>query len=512
MEPARRVHIQAVANAYDLIAVAVIAVDEGGSVVYANARGRTMLAEASTLPIAVARTHQNPLLHTVSTPSGKLSAFEVSWTPLPNDAGVRIATVRPVSDERRALAALTESEAFFSDVFDAFPGSVITLDETGAIVLANAQWRISARVNGLSLPNDGVGCNYLAACDLATGADREIGRRVANGIRAVLTRKQMLFETDYALTGTPDDRWCRVIVIPLDHPGVLVVHTEITSSVHDHAKLRESEHRFRAIFDRALEGMVLFDDDLCIAQANGSAERIFGYEPGGLVGRNASALLGGADIGLFGVEWSKARMQRATPLIVQTVKRTGDVVRIEASLSHDIAAGRHLLVVRDVTEEWRLSEELRQSQKLEVLGRFSAGIAHDFNNLLTVILANAEELRGDSDAPAAEIRRAAQDGAALIQRIMAFSRHSTFTLETLDLHDLLEQLHPLLRRLLPTSIDVQTRSAPGLWVVASPISLEQIVMNLATNSRDAMPRGGSFTVSASFATNGHDVELRVADS
>ncbi|MBS1854609.1 MAG: CHASE3 domain-containing protein [Acidobacteria bacterium] len=159
------------------------------------------------------------------------------------------------------------------------------------------------------------------------------------------------------------------------------------------------------------------------------------------------------------------------------------------------------IVFRDVTARRQLEEQLRQSQKLEAVGQLAGGIAHDFNNLLTVIEGYAEMMRSDlpEDSPwrdpTQEILVAAQRAASLTRQLLAFSRRQVLQPIRLNLNDNVTATLRMLARLLGENIEVLTRPAPGLWdVLADPGQIDQIIVNLAVNARDAMPHGGSLTI------------------
>jgi signal transduction histidine kinase len=153
---------------------------------------------------------------------------------------------------------------------------------------------------------------------------------------------------------------------------------------------------------------------------------------------------------------------------------------------------------RDVT---RRELELRQSHKMEAVGRLAGGVAHDFNNVLTAIFGYADLLLdqfGEDDprqADVQEIRNAAERAAALTRQLLAFSRKQMIQPQILNLNDVVESLHKLMSRLVGEDIPVEIQGARDLWSVrADPGQLEQVLMNLAANGRDAMPEGGSLTI------------------
>lgn len=156
------------------------------------------------------------------------------------------------------------------------------------------------------------------------------------------------------------------------------------------------------------------------------------------------------------------------------------------------------MIVEDVTERRALEAQLRQSQKMEAIGQLTGGIAHDFNNMLTVILANADLLasevqrdRADLRTIVEETRTAAQRGCDLIRQLLSVSRRSKLDLRPTDLAELVSGMSDMLRRVLPDNVDVQVTAdrAAGL-AAADAGAVEQIILNLLTNARDAMPQGG----------------------
>jgi signal transduction histidine kinase len=161
----------------------------------------------------------------------------------------------------------------------------------------------------------------------------------------------------------------------------------------------------------------------------------------------------------------------------------------------------------DRTELRHLEQALRQSQKMEAVGRLAGGIAHDFNNLLTVILGYGELLQARVDLPQAatldadEIVKAARSAASLTRQLLAFSRRSLIEPRMIDLNDVIGHVHSLVDRLLGVDIALDIRLAPELRPVrADPGQLEQVVMNLAVNARDAMPEGGTLSIATANVT------------
>src|SRR5213593_4305124 len=184
-------------------------------------------------------------------------------------------------------------------------------------------------------------------------------------------------------------------------------------------------------------------------------------------------------------------------------KKDGTLIEVETS-GHGITfAGRRAeqVVINDVTERKRLEEQFRQAQKMEAVGRLAAGVAHDFNNLLTAILGTTDLMLedlppGDPDREGLlDIRSASERAAVLTRQLLTFSRQQVVSPQVLRLNDLILELEKLLRRLLGEDVAIRVAVAPDCGgVKADPGQLEQVIVNLAVNARDAMPNGGRLTL------------------
>lgn len=175
--------------------------------------------------------------------------------------------------------------------------------------------------------------------------------------------------------------------------------------------------------------------------------------------------------------------------------------RVQLWADFRLPNGAQISVGHDVTEQRATEEQLRQSQKMEALGQLTGGMAHDFNNLLTVVLANAEMLQRSSKLDAAgkratgEIVAATKRGATLIRKLLAFSRSDVIEVVPVDANALVNELAPTLARLLPASIRVRVQTEPSLpRIEADQGAIEQMLLNLVTNARDAMPDGGTLMI------------------
>jgi PAS domain S-box-containing protein len=293
---------------------------------------------------------------------------------------------------------------------------------------------------------------------------------------------------------------------------------DVTEKKRMEDELREWKSRYEAAVFAT--GQVLYDYDAAADRVTygGDVEGVLGYAPQEMGPERAAwvDLIHPDDRAGFTQE-AQRHLTSRTPLRLEYRVRRKDATYITVEDRGHFppnAAGdttRVVGLVVDVTERHRLEGQLRQAQKMEVVGRLAGGVAHDFNNLLTVISGYTElALRGlpPQDPTAgllAEIRGAAERAASLTRQLLAFGRRSLVQPRVLDLNAALASSESLLRRLIGEDIVLEARLGPDMGSVrADPAQLGQVVMNLAVNARDAMPRGGRLTLTTSSATIDED--------
>jgi PAS domain S-box-containing protein len=274
-------------------------------------------------------------------------------------------------------------------------------------------------------------------------------------------------------------------------------------------QLGEYRSRLASIIDSSEDAILSKDLNGMITSWNKGAERIYGYAPEEIVGKHISLLTPGDRPDEIAEILQKIARGESTEHY-QSVRVTKDGRHLSVSIS--VSPLRNAwgeivgasAIARDITAQKRTESQLRQSQKMEAIGRLAGGVAHDFNNILGIINACSEFLRERID-PASEpsvyvenIKKAIERGRSLTKQMMAFSRTSAVQPRVLDLNERLREISKLLRPLLGDDIEVLIvpRSATAV-VEMDPGQLDQIVVNLAVNSRDAMPRGGKFILETS---------------
>jgi PAS domain S-box-containing protein len=257
--------------------------------------------------------------------------------------------------------------------------------------------------------------------------------------------------------------------------------------------------RWRTLVEHAVDLAVVVDAAGRVVYCNPAVGRLLGYAPRALVGRPLVSLAATArDAAALRALLDQPGGEQAPRVRLRHQDGTSRLVEVTA-VGRRGGPGRTavLLWARDREEQERLETELHQAQKLEVVGRLASGVVHDFNNLLTVISGHTELLLAAlaADDPrrefATEIARAASDAAALASQLLAFSRRQEPAPEVLDLNALVLATARMLRRLLGEHIRVETELEPQLGAVrADPLQVQQALLNLPVNARDAMPHGG----------------------
>jgi len=291
--------------------------------------------------------------------------------------------------------------------------------------------------------------------------------------------------------------------------GVVALGRDITERRRVEQALRESEGRYRQLVENVSDIIYTLSPDGIITSVSGAVERISGYRREEVIGRSVGRLFGPE-----AEEYARGLFREAVRTeadVFQTelefTARDGTEVVLDVTSRVRVEDGEPVEVVgiaRDVTEQKRLEEQLREAVKMEAVGSLAGGVAHDFNNMLTVILGNAQLLTmrvGDDPrllGPIEEIQVAARRSADLTKQLLAFSRKQVMAPETVDLNDIVEGIEPMLERMIGEHIAIITNLDPELGHVrVDPSQIEQVLMNLAVNARDAMRDGGRLTIETS---------------
>jgi len=270
--------------------------------------------------------------------------------------------------------------------------------------------------------------------------------------------------------------------------------------------LRMSERRFRALVEESWDAVALFGSDGSILYGSPATTRLLGYDLSEFVGRNAMELIHPDDRAAVLVSLQEAMVApRARVQVAARVRHKNGSWRylegVFTNLLDDPSVAAIVNNYRDVTDRRILEEQVMLSKKMEAIGRLAGGVAHDFNNILTAIGGYTDLLLADLPPDdhrrhdVEEIYQAAQRAAGLTQQLLAFSRRQVLQPKVIDLNALVPEIEKMLRRLIGEDILFATVLHPHLGNVrADPGQIEQVIVNLAVNARDAMPDGGRLTI------------------
>ncbi len=294
--------------------------------------------------------------------------------------------------------------------------------------------------------------------------------------------------------------------------------TRLVGTVQDVTELRRieqalqrSEKHFRSIIDTVQDMISIVDVSGVIRFASPSAERALGYAPEQLLDREVFDYIPPDEHASVRTALARALAEPHQPVAVQHRFRhaNGSWCLLESVGNLLGGESARALVVnsRDITDRRRLEEQLRQSQKMEAIGQLAAGVAHDFNNLLTIIQGNASlllgtpGLSGEDAISMSQIIEASERAAGLTRQLLMFSRKQVMQLATLDLNEIVGNMTKMLQRILGEDITLRSEYAPNLPLIRADAGmLEQVLLNLAVNARDAMPEGGQLLLQTAATT------------
>ena len=442
------------------------------------------------------------------------------WEPLELKVTVMKAAehchlMREVMHERDLLHAL----------MDNIPDAIWFRDGGGQFTRVN---KAAATFLGVTDPSEAIGKSvldfYLPEVAHQIQAEEEaiirLGRSDANRIKQIRLQNGAI-------------RWLSTTKAPVLERGGAVaslvgVSRDVTEQKQAELALQESEEKYRQIVETAAEGVWIFDDQYRTVFVNSKMASMLGYLPQEMAQRPVSSFLVDEESSSQLERFEKTNTSTSTA-DVRLRRNDGTLIWtiLAASPMLDSSGGRigTLAMFTDVTERKALEEQFRQAQKLEAVGRFAGGVAHDFNNLLTVITGYSQLLlrRLESDSALRvqieKIETAAGQAANLTRQLLSFSRRRVFQPEVVDLNAVITNFQKLCLPIIGVNVELVTRLDPALGRVRADIGqLDQVLMNLVVNARDAMPQGGRLTIetanSASPAQGpeGSSVLIAVSDS
>lgn len=410
-----------------------------------------------------------------------------------------------------AERSATESEATLAAALATSTDPVFIVNRDGTLASANRRFiELVAQATGLVVAP---GMSLDAFMDDPTRAFWE------DALPPVLAGEPIVRRRRFQFAAQPEPRAFAVRFTPVVEGGsiigALVVAHDTTEEERLRHEMQRREEWFRSLIENASDMIFQVTGDALIEYASPSVDRILGYDHTQMIGRTGFDFMHPDDVPTIADALRRSlNRDDSVPTVVPLRARTihGDYIPLEGvSRPYTERDGSERLIValRDVRERQRLEDELTGARRLEAIGRLAGGVAHDFNNLLTAVAGNVTLLKLKTNEQngivehLVEIEHSVQRGAELTRRLLAFARQQRIEPRILHIPTQLADLDRLLRRLLGDSILVDVDVPGSLWSIrADATAFEQILVNLAVNSRDAMPQGGTFRVAGQNLTVG----------
>jgi two-component system, cell cycle sensor histidine kinase and response regulator CckA len=438
-------------------------------------------------------------LLTIRTKAGEKRIWEYTNTLRTDGVAAPIVRGRAhdVTEQRRTEQALKDSESELRALFAAMTDVILVLDAEGRYLKI-----VSADPTNLYKPPV-----ELIGKTLHDVLPKQQADHFLTHIHKTIDSEQM-HRLEYSMQIGDAEVWFDGSISPMSKNSVLWIARDITERKQAVDALRKAEEKYRGIFENAVEGIFQSTPDGIFISANPSMARLLGFaSPEELIAsrRNIHTQhyvdpncraeleqrLAEEDVAA-GVECEIYRKDGSKIWSIENIRAirdsSGAVVYYEGS-------------IEDITDRKALEEQLRQAQKMEAIGQLAGGVAHDFNNLLTAIIGYSElaimEVPADSRLQfnIKEIKMAGERAASLTRQLLAFSRKQVLQPKVLALNVVVSEMGKMLRRLIGENIDLQIKLQPELGSIkADPGQIEQVIMNLVVNARDAMPGGGELTI------------------
>jgi PAS domain S-box-containing protein len=435
-------------------------------------------------------------------------AKEIEFRPTVIDDNKVLVALSGITQRKQAEEALQESEENYRSIFDAANDAIFVHDaETGQIIDVNKKM---CELYGYSVEE----ARQVDVEALSVGTPPYTQKDVLRRIKKAASGEPQLFEW-MAKDRSGRLFWVEVnlkLAVIGEKKRLLAIVRDINDRKRTEGQLRESERRFRELADLLPQSVFEIDIDGNLTFANRNAFSSLGYTEDDLAKglnalqviapedrerarENGRQILSGEDLG--GNKYNAVRKDGSTfPAVVYS-----------SPIIHGKKAVGLRGILVDITELKHLERQLLWSQKMETVGRLAGGVAHDFNNMLTTIAGYAElgtmklhpndPLQGDLQ----EVLKASQRAAKLTRQLLTFSRRQITEPRVINLNDVLLSMDKMLRRLIGADIELVTLPAEGLGrVKVDPSQLEQVILNLCVNARDAMPNGGKLTLETSNIT------------
>ena len=489
----------------------------------ADSAARVRARDMEVIATGEARTYEEHLVL-----DGVAKVFFAAKAPYRDETGAVIGLIgvsRDITERQRDEQRLRDSEERYRRLLDVLPDAVF-VDSGGEVVFCNPAF---LRLVGAEQPEQVLGRQALSFFPPETHATIRAGieRMLATCAPAPpMTQRVLRLDggsVPVSVVATP--------IVDRGRPAILVAMNDLTER-------ERSMELMRSVQASVSDAILTIDEYGVILSANQATRPLFGIEPEALIGTNVSQLMPEPHRREHDSYLERyLRTGNGTILgnrrELDACRSDGSTFPIELTVTEFTMDGRRHFtgVIRDISQRKALEAQLLQAQKMDAIGRLAGGVAHDFNNLLTVINGHCELLLGRQkpDDPCRNdvrvIHGMGQRAERLTRQLLTFSRKAVMASEVIDLNGLVSESEQMLQRLIGEDIQLQVSLAPEVMSVRVATGLlEQVLMNLVVNARDAMPTGGRIDISTmpfersgdslepAFLLPGHYVELRVHDT
>ena len=421
-------------------------------------------------------------------------------------------------ERKRSEAEIWQTSTLLRAIIEGTPDAIFVTDRQGRYLMTN---QAAAGMVGRDP-------RTLAGLDAGSAFGRDDAAAIRGAHARVMAERRTQSETERLTTADGRRRVFFATRGPLCDAagaasGAFAILRDVTEQNEAQEKLHQSESRFRSLLQNASDITTILSADGDMRYQSPAFYRLTGWTEADVLGANAFSFvhLDDRDAAMAVFAETLRSGQESPPVQFRFRRADGSYLTLEGigvNRVDDPLIGGMVVNSRDVTERNRLAEELRQAQKMEAIGRLAGGIAHDFNNLLTVIGGYSEAALLEQDVVemrrcVEEVRRAGERASQLTTQLLAFARRRVIAPSAVELNTAILALAGMLQRLIGTDVRLETSLRPEVgFIRVDRGQLEQVVMNLAINARDAMPGGGTLTLATALEVAADRAVLTVSDT